>query len=93
MKVGDLCPDCKENFMRKLKRRIDGGAFLGCSGFPKCRYCCDIIETEQDHDDAIRELQAVNNDLRRQIVDLKATIEQLRVNPAAEVTVQGEIPF
>lgn len=36
---GDLCPKCDDGELKKrYNRSFEGGEFLGCSNFPKCRY-------------------------------------------------------
>ncbi|HSR32160.1 MAG TPA: DNA topoisomerase, partial [Anaerolineae bacterium] len=37
--TGDLCPECGEPLLFRRSRR---GKFIGCSGFPKCRYTASI---------------------------------------------------
>ncbi len=36
-KIGEPCPRCGEALVAR-KRKKDGNEFVGCSGFPKCRY-------------------------------------------------------
>ena len=42
-KVVGKCPDCGKNL---LKRSGRFGEFIGCSGFPKCRFTCSVDELE-----------------------------------------------
>lgn len=35
--AGDACPRCGESLVER-KRKSDGQSFVGCSGYPKCRY-------------------------------------------------------
>ena len=37
--TGDLCPECGEPLLYRQGRY---GRFIGCSGFPKCRYSAPI---------------------------------------------------
>lgn len=41
--VDEVCPECGEGLMLRHSRR---GAFIGCSGFPKCRYTRSIDEED-----------------------------------------------
>ena len=38
------CPECKKPLVKRKNRR--GEYFIGCSGFPKCRYLRNIEEDE-----------------------------------------------
>lgn len=35
--AGKVCPHCGSELVER-KRKADGGSFIGCSAFPKCRY-------------------------------------------------------
>lgn len=40
-----ICPDCGEKLVARDGRY---GRFIGCTGFPNCRYTRDLNETEED---------------------------------------------
>ena len=42
-KVGE-CPECGKQLLKRSGRY---GDFIGCSGFPKCRFTCSVEELEQ----------------------------------------------
>ncbi len=37
MRLSGDCPLCRKHLVRRT-RKVDGGAFLSCSGFPKCKF-------------------------------------------------------
>lgn len=41
-KAGEPCPRCGERLVDR-KRKKDGKPFLGCSGYPKCRYVKQVV--------------------------------------------------
>ncbi|MBN1808877.1 MAG: type I DNA topoisomerase [Planctomycetes bacterium] len=41
--IGEKCPDCGKDLMLRSSRR---GPFVGCSGFPKCRFTRNVSEEE-----------------------------------------------
>ncbi len=43
--LDEKCPDCGEPLLKRKNRR--GQYFIGCSGFPKCRYLRNIDESEE----------------------------------------------
>lgn len=40
--VGE-CPECGKSLLKRSGRY---GEFIGCSGFPKCRFTCSVDELE-----------------------------------------------
>lgn len=44
--LDEKCPDCGSPLLKRKNRR--GEYFIGCSGFPKCRYLRNIDEDEED---------------------------------------------
>ena len=42
-KVVGKCPDCGKDLLKRSGRY---GEFVGCSGFPKCRFTCSLEELE-----------------------------------------------
>ena len=40
--IGEACPECGEPLLMRWSR---GGQFIGCSGFPKCRYARSLDGT------------------------------------------------
>jgi DNA topoisomerase-1 len=41
--IGEKCPTCGKDLVRRMSRR---GPFIGCLGFPKCRFTRNITEAE-----------------------------------------------
>ena len=41
--VDEICPECGKGLMLRHSRR---GAFIGCSGFPNCRYTRNVDEED-----------------------------------------------
>lgn len=48
--LDEKCPDCGEPLLKRKNRR--GQYFIGCSGFPKCRYLRNIDEDEDESEDS-----------------------------------------
>ena len=44
--LDEKCPECGENLIKRKNRR--GDYFIGCSGFPKCRYLRNIDDDEDE---------------------------------------------
>ncbi len=40
------CPDCNEGYLRVLDGKY--GKFIGCSGYPKCRYTKNINKAKEE---------------------------------------------
>ncbi len=51
------CPDCGRAVYKRRRRR-DGEPFLGCSGYPSCRWACDYDARVQALAEQVAELQA-----------------------------------
>lgn len=51
--LDEKCPDCGEPLLKRKNRR--GQYFIGCSGYPKCRYLRNIDEDEEESDDSNEE--------------------------------------
>ncbi len=49
----EKCPDCGEPLLKRKNRR--GQYFIGCSGFPKCRYIRNIDEEEDSEEEQVNE--------------------------------------
>jgi len=49
--IGEKCPRCGKELVRRMSRK---GPFIGCLGFPKCRFTKNIDEREKPGPDAER---------------------------------------
>lgn len=48
--VVGVCPDCGKDLLKRLGRY---GEFVGCSGFPRCRYTRSLEEKEENTDEKL----------------------------------------
>lgn len=58
--LDELCPDCKKPLIKRKNR--SGNYFIGCSGFPKCRYLRNIDEDEEENEN--KEVEEVKDETK-----------------------------
>ncbi|MDD5213410.1 MAG: type I DNA topoisomerase [Candidatus Gracilibacteria bacterium] len=51
-KVGEVCPECGKDLHYKYSK---GGKFIGCSGYPECKYLRNIDNGQSEKLDALRQ--------------------------------------